>query len=73
MDDHKTSPVSLSEVLKVQAYMLFYIQKVPRVQELAASTSRLNKSLTVWMRTGHQSQTRPHPCRTPKHVPSPSK
>ena len=29
MDDHKTSPVSLSEVLKVQAYMLFYIQKVP--------------------------------------------
>ena len=30
MDDHKISPVSLSEVLKVQAYMLFYIQKVPR-------------------------------------------
>ena len=29
MDDHKISPVSLSEVLKVQAYMLFYIQKVP--------------------------------------------
>jgi hypothetical protein len=29
MDDHKTSPVSLSEVLKVQAYMLFYIHKVP--------------------------------------------
>jgi len=30
IDNHKTSPVSLSEVLKVQAYMLFYIQKVPR-------------------------------------------
>jgi len=30
MDNHKTSPVSLFEVLKVQAYMLFYIQKVPR-------------------------------------------
>jgi len=25
MDDHKASPVSLSEVLQVQAYMLFYI------------------------------------------------
>jgi len=30
MDDHKASPVSLSEVLQVQAYMLFYIQTVPR-------------------------------------------
>ena len=29
-----TSPVSLSEVLKVQAYMLFYIQKVPREAEI---------------------------------------
>jgi len=29
MDDHKTSPVSPSEVLRVQAYMLFYIHKVP--------------------------------------------
>jgi len=29
MDDHKTSPVSHSEVLKVQAYMLFYIHGVP--------------------------------------------
>jgi len=30
MDDHKASPVSFSEVIKVQAYMLFYIQTVPR-------------------------------------------
>ena len=30
MDNHKASPVSLSEVLQVQAYMLFYIQTVPR-------------------------------------------
>jgi len=30
MDDHKASPISLSEVLQVQAYMLFYIQTVPR-------------------------------------------
>ena len=30
MEDHKASPVPLSEVLKVQAYMLFYIQTVPR-------------------------------------------
>jgi len=30
VEDHKASPVSLSEVLKVQAYMLFYIQTVPR-------------------------------------------
>jgi len=30
MDDHKASPVSLSEVLQVQAYMLFYIQTVHR-------------------------------------------
>jgi len=30
MDDHKASPVSLSEVLNVQTYMLFYIKKVPR-------------------------------------------
>jgi ubiquitin carboxyl-terminal hydrolase 36/42 len=29
MDDHKASPVSPSEVLKVQAYMLFYIHIVP--------------------------------------------
>jgi len=34
MDDHMTSPVSLSEVLKVQAHMLFYIQKVPRDAEI---------------------------------------
>ena len=30
MDDHKESPLSLSEVLQVQAYMLFYIQTVDR-------------------------------------------
>jgi len=30
MDDHKVSPVSLSEVLQVQAYMLFYLQTVHR-------------------------------------------
>jgi len=30
IDDHKVSPVSLSEVLQVQAYMLFYIQTVHR-------------------------------------------
>jgi len=30
MDDHTVSPVSLSEVLQVQAYMLFYIQTVHR-------------------------------------------
>ena len=30
MDDHKISPVSLSEVLQVQAYMLLYIQTVHR-------------------------------------------
>jgi len=30
MDDHKASSVSLSEVLQVQAYMLFYIQTVHR-------------------------------------------
>jgi len=30
MDDHKVSPVSLSEVLQVQAYMFFYIQTVHR-------------------------------------------
>jgi len=29
MDDHKTSPVSFSEVSKVQTYMLFYIHKFP--------------------------------------------
>ena len=30
VDDHKASLVSLSEVLQVQAYMLFYIQTVHR-------------------------------------------
>ena len=48
MDDHKTSPVSLSEVLKVQAYMLFYIQKVPRdagIGSVSQQTEQVSDSM----------------------------
>jgi len=72
-DDHKASPVSLSEVLQVKAYMLLYIQTIPRNAGINSVTSRLNKSLTAWMRAGPQLQTRPYPKLTPKHVPGPSK
>ena len=51
MDDHKASLVSFSEVLKVQAYVLFISTRSQRTQELTMSSSRLNKSLTACMRT----------------------
>jgi len=48
MDDHKTSPVSLSEVLQVQVYMLFYIQTVHRnagIDSVIQQTEQVSDSM----------------------------
>jgi len=49
MDDHKASPVSLSEVLQVQAYMLFYIQTVHRnagIDSVNQQTEQVSDSMS---------------------------
>jgi len=48
MDDHEASPVSLSEVLQVQAYMLFYIQTVHRnagIDSVNQQTEQISDSM----------------------------
>jgi len=48
MDDHKARRVSLSGVLKIQAYMLFYIHKVPKeagIDNVKQQTEQVSDSM----------------------------